>query len=75
MKVFRLLALSFAAAAVLVASGCAGGGSGGGNSMSNEGGSSPINDKEAVEYKKALTRCYKTGGSRVVKINNYLHCY
>lgn len=54
---------------------CAGGGSGGSNSMSNDGGSSPINDVEAVEYKKALTRCYKTGGSRIVKINNYLHCY
>lgn len=58
--------------------GCAGGGGGEGDSggtTGNTDGSSPINADEEIEYRKALTRCYKTGGSRIVKINNYLHCY
>lgn len=37
--------------------------------------SEPINEQEYNEYRKALTRCYKTGGSRIVKIKNYLRCY
>jgi hypothetical protein len=41
----------------------------------NEAGSSPINPAEELEYKKAITRCYKTGGSRVVKIMGELRCY
>ena len=41
----------------------------------NEGGSSPINDAEALQYEKAVARCYKTGGSRVVKIMGKLRCY
>ncbi len=41
----------------------------------NEHGSEPINDKEALEYNKAVVRCYKTGGSRVVKIMGELRCY
>jgi hypothetical protein len=49
--------------------GCAGGGGARGDS------SQPINHEEEIEYRKALTRCYKTGGTRVVKINNYLRCY
>jgi hypothetical protein len=50
--------------------------SGGGGSVSgNETGSEPINDKEALEYKKAVVRCYKTGGTRVVKIMGELRCY
>ena len=48
---------------------------GSGGVAGNEGGSEPINDKEAVEYKKAIVRCYKTGGSRVVKIMGELRCY
>ena len=41
----------------------------------NEGGSEPINDAETQEYKKAIVRCYKTGGTRVVKIMGELRCY
>jgi hypothetical protein len=41
----------------------------------NELGSSAINPKEELEYKKAITRCYKTGGTRVVKIMGDLRCY
>jgi len=42
---------------------------------SNEGSSEPINQQEALLYKQALFRCYKTGGSRIVKINGTLQCY
>jgi len=48
---------------------------GGGGVAGNEGGSEPVNDKEALDYKKAIVRCYKTGGSRVVKIMGELRCY
>lgn len=41
----------------------------------NERGSEPINENEANEYKKAVMRCYKTGGTRVVKIMGELRCY
>lgn len=41
----------------------------------NENGSSPLNDDEAIEYKKAINRCYKIGGTRVVKIMGELRCY
>lgn len=41
----------------------------------NETGSEPVNDQEANEYKKAIVRCYKTGGTRVVKIMGNLRCY
>lgn len=41
----------------------------------NEEGSQPVNDQEANEYKKAIVRCYKTGGTRVVKIMGNLRCY
>lgn len=49
--------------------------SGVGGNLANEGGSEPINNVEVLQYKQALHRCYKTGGSRVVKINSYLQCY
>lgn len=41
----------------------------------NDNGSEPVNESESVEYKKALLRCYKTGGTRVVKITGQLRCY
>ena len=41
----------------------------------NENGSDPINNAEANEYKKAVVRCYKMGGTRVVKIMDQLRCY
>lgn len=41
----------------------------------NEAGSDPINETEKLEYQKAIVRCYKTGGTRVVKIMGELRCY
>ena len=41
----------------------------------NENGSAPLNGKEEQEYKKAIVRCYKTGGTRVVKVMGQLRCY
>jgi hypothetical protein len=41
----------------------------------NENGSTPASEGEAVEYKKAINRCYKSGGTRVVKIMGELRCY
>ncbi|MFK7825304.1 MAG: hypothetical protein AB8G05_14210 [Oligoflexales bacterium] len=38
-------------------------------------GSKPINDAEELQYKKALIRCHKTGGSRIVKIKGKLRCF
>ena len=61
-------------ATFLFMSGCAGSSSGGGVGMPGES-SEPINSVEETQYRKALTRCYKTGGTRIVKINSYLHCY
>ena len=52
---------------------CAGGGSGG--LAGNTGGSDPINPSEENDYKRAILKCYKTGGSRVVKIEGRLMCY
>ena len=54
--------------------GCQGGG-GGGNIPGNDHGSEPVNEEESVEYKKAIVRCYKTGGTRVVKVMGILRCY
>jgi hypothetical protein len=55
-----------------VLSSCA---TGGGSVTGNEGGSTPVNKKEEFEYKRAIVRCYKTGGTRVVKIMGQLRCY
>lgn len=50
--------------------------SGGGGGFSDDmGSSSPINAKEDKAYKAAMLKCYKTGGSRVVKIQGKLRCY
>lgn len=46
-----------------------------GTVVGNEGGSAPINDQEKLEYEKAVVRCLKTGGTRVVKIMGSLRCY
>ena len=43
--------------------------------LGNDEGSTPINENESSEYKKAIMRCYKTGGTRVVKIMGSLKCY
>jgi len=47
----------------------------GGGIAGNDSGSDPLNEQETVEYKKALVRCYKTGGNRIVKIMGELRCY
>lgn len=49
---------------------CAGSGVAG-----NENGSDPINQSEIPLYQKAVTRCHKNGGSRVVKIDGKLRCF
>lgn len=59
---------------VLSVCACSTGGGGGGVS-GNENGSEPVNASESLEYKKAVVRCYKTGGTRVVKIMGQLKCY
>ncbi len=60
---------------LLSVSACSTGGGGGGGVSGNENGSEPINGSESLEYKKAVVRCYKTGGTRVVKIMGQLKCY
>ena len=49
--------------------------SGGGGLAGNEQGSEPINSEESKAYQKAIVRCYKQGGTRVVKIMGKLRCY
>ena len=39
------------------------------------GGTEPLNGQEEIEYTRALNRCLKTGGTRIVKILNQLRCY
>jgi hypothetical protein len=41
----------------------------------NDEGSMAINAAEGKEYQKAINRCYKTGGTRVVKIEGRLRCF
>lgn len=41
----------------------------------NDLGSQPVNQKEALDYKRSVIKCYKNGGSRVVKIEGELRCY
>ena len=62
-------------AGVLGLASCAGMGGGGGTVMGNENGSEPVNESEALEYQKAVVRCHKTGGTRVVKVEGRLRCY
>jgi hypothetical protein len=69
----RIAVSSLWLALASAAAGCQGGGSGG--VAGNENGSEPINGSEANDYKKAVVRCYKTGGTRVVKIMGELRCY
>ena len=41
----------------------------------NEEGSDPINTDEQRAYMKAVRRCHKMGGSRVVKVQGELRCF
>lgn len=68
-----ILALQLALTLSLTA--CAGAGGGSGGTKGNENGSSPINKDEENAYKRAINKCYKTGGSRVVKVEGQLMCY
>lgn len=43
--------------------------------FSNEGGTTPKDAHEEKQYKRLLYKCYKMGGSRIVKIQNELRCY
>jgi len=61
--------LGFLVGALSLLGSCAGGVAG------NDGGSEPLNDVEALDYKRAINRCYKSGGTRVVKIKGRLRCY
>jgi hypothetical protein len=67
LSILRILAVTFICAFAIQ---CQSGGVRG-----NDGGSDPINDKEEVRYRSALLKCYKTGGSRIVKIEGQLRCY
>jgi hypothetical protein len=73
-KVNLALGLFSVLALTTMLTACATGG-GAGNVKGNDNGSEPINDQEKFEYQKAIVRCYKTGGSRVVKIMGELRCY
>lgn len=74
---FGFLKKAITMATLVVVSACASGSGGGISSdlLGNENGSTPINENESQEYKKAIVRCYKTGGNRVVKIMGTLRCY
>lgn len=39
------------------------------------GSTEPLNDAEVIEYNRALNRCLKSGGTRIVKVLNQLRCY
>ncbi len=43
--------------------------------LGNEGGSQPISEQEAYDMQKAVNRCHRSGGTRVVKIRGDLRCY
>ena len=66
--------LSLQLVVILCLTSCAGMG-GGSTSAGNDAGTAPINEKEEKDYKRAINKCYKTGGSRVVKIEGQLMCY
>lgn len=69
MKLFASIQLAI----MLSLTACAGGS--GSMTRGNDGGSSPVNQTEEREYKRAINKCYKTGGSRVVKVEGQLMCY
>lgn len=74
MKILSTLLL-LSTLALLGCSGGSGGGEGDDGVQASGESSQPLNAEEEIQYRKALTRCYKTGGTRIVKIDNYLHCY
>ncbi len=75
LSLFELFQKTWSVFLVLAPLACASGGGGSGDVLGNESGSAPVNENEAQDYKKAIVRCYKTGGTRVVKIMGTLRCY
>ncbi len=72
----RFLVLSPLLSMYFLLAACQGSGLGGGTGLQgNDGGSSPVNPSEERSYKQAILKCYKTGGTRVVKIEGQLKCY
>jgi len=67
--VLTLVVLPFALAA------CQHTGGGYSQVAGNENGSAPVNEKEVHEYKREILKCYKTGGTRVIKIDGRLRCF
>ncbi len=63
--------VSLQLAVILSLTACAGGSS----VKGNDGGSTAVNEGEEREYKRAINKCYKTGGSRVVKVEGQLLCF
>ena len=59
---------------LIAIAGCASSGNSG-DVRGNDNGSVPVNENEAIEYQKAINRCTRTGGTRVVKIKGELRCY
>lgn len=69
------LVLMILLASPLTSTACSSGSMQGSSGLGNSGGSQPVNEKEGMEMNKALLRCHKTGGSRVVKIEGKFKCY
>lgn len=63
-------------ALLLLVSSCQTSGGGGSTAVSgNENGSEPVNADDASAMQRAVNRCHRTGGTRVVKIMGELKCY
>lgn len=69
----KLIITSILIASFSVLTSCQTGGTQG--VIGNEGGTEPLNEQEAYEMQKAVNRCHKSGGTRVVKIRGTLRCY
>ncbi len=72
----RFMLASMLLASITLLSSCqTGSGSTGAAGLSgNEGGSEPVNEQESYEMQKAVNRCHRTGGTRIVKIKGELKC-
>lgn len=67
---FGLLTITATLAGMLSTIGCSGL-----QVAGNESGSEPVNTNEQREYMKAIRRCHKMGGSRIVKVMGELRCF
>jgi hypothetical protein len=71
----KFLIPSIFLASLSILASCQVGGGSLGAIQGNEGGSEPVNDQEAFEMQKAVNRCHRSGGTRVVKLRGHLRCY